>query len=61
VNDNVRPPDLAVTCAPMLMGRILPDLALIIEVLSPSYQRETWESIWACATIPSLVEIAVVD
>ena len=60
-NDNVRAPDLAVTCAPMTAGRIFPDPILIIEVLSPSNQPETWETIWACATIPSLKEIAVVD
>ncbi|MFO1170555.1 MAG: Uma2 family endonuclease [Hyphomicrobiaceae bacterium] len=60
-NDNVRAPDLAVTCSPSVTGRIFPEPVLIIEVLSPSNQRETWESIWACATIPSLVEIAVVD
>ena len=60
-NDNVRAPDLAVTCSPSVTGRIFPEPVLIIEVLSPSNQRETWESIWACATIPSLTEIAVVD
>lgn len=60
-NDNVRAPDLAVTCSPATSGKTFPDPVLIIEVLSPSNQRETWESIWACATIPSLNEIVVVD
>lgn len=60
-NDNVRAPDLAVTCSPSVTGRIFPEPVLIIEVLSPSNQRETWESIWACATIPSLAEIVIVD
>ena len=29
-------------------------------MLSPSNADETWESIWACATIPSLAEIVVI-
>jgi Uma2 family endonuclease len=60
-NDNVRAPDLAVTCSETTTGKTFPDPVLIIEVLSPTNQRETWDSIMACATIPSLVEIAVVD
>lgn len=60
-NDNVRAPDLAVTCSELQSGKTFSDPVLIIEVLSPSNQRETWESIWACATIPGLTEIAVVD
>jgi Uma2 family endonuclease len=57
----VRAPDLAVTCSERQSGKTFPDPVLIIEVLSPGNQRETWESIWACATIPSLIEIVVVD
>lgn len=60
-NDNVRAPDLAVTCGKTPTGKTFPDPVLIIEVLSPSNKRETWESIMACATIPSLTEIVVVD
>ena len=60
-NKNVRAPDLAVTCAPATSDKVFPDPVLIIEVLSPSNQRETWESIWACATIQSLAEVVVVD
>ena len=60
-NDNVRAPDLAVTCAPPSKSKIFPDPVLIIEVLSPSNQKETWDSIYAMATIPTLTEIAVVD
>lgn len=60
-NDNVRAPDLAVTCSSETSGKTFPDPVLIIEVLSPSNHRETWESIIACATIPTLSEIAVID
>ncbi len=60
-NDNVRAPDLAVTCAPISNDKLFPDPILIIEVLSPSNRRETWESIRAIASVPSLKEILVVD
>jgi Uma2 family endonuclease len=60
-NDNVRAPDLAVTCAKSAAGKRFPDPVLIIEVLSPGNRKETWESILACATLPSLTEIAVID
>lgn len=60
-NDNVRAPDLAVTCAPISADKRFPDPILIVEVLSPSNQRETWESIRALASLPSLMEILVVD
>ncbi len=60
-NDNVRAPDLAVTCQPPTKDKRFPDPVLIAEVLSPSNQRETWESIRAIASVPSLVEILVVD
>lgn len=61
-NENVRAPDVAVTCvSPQKDEKFFPDPVLIVEVLSPSNQRETWESIWACATIPTLQEVMVVD
>lgn len=60
-NDNVRAPDLAVTCQPPSKDKRFPDPVLIVEVLSPSNQRETWESIRAIASVPSLTEILVVD
>lgn len=60
-NDNVRAPDLAVTCAPVSDAKLFPEPVLIVEVLSPSNQRETWESIRALASLPSLKEILVVD
>jgi Uma2 family endonuclease len=60
-NDNVRAPDLAVTCLDISKSKIFPDPVLIIEVLSTSNQKDTWESIYAMSTIPALTEIAVVD
>ena len=60
-NDNVRAPDLAVTCLPPSASKRFPDPILIVEVLSPTNQRETWESIRALALVPSLMEILVVD
>ncbi|MCL4765903.1 MAG: Uma2 family endonuclease [Hyphomicrobiaceae bacterium] len=59
---NVRAPDVAVTCVPKSRDeKFFPDPILIVEVLSPSNERETWESIWACATIPTIQEVMVVD
>lgn len=60
-NDNVRAPDLAVTCVPPSAQKTFPDPILIVEVLSPSNVPETWESIRAVATVPTLTEILVVD
>ncbi len=60
-NDNVRAPDLAVTCAPPSSAKTFPDPVLIIEVMSPSNRQETWDSIYAMATITSLTEIAIVE
>ena len=60
-NDNVRAPDLAVTCLPVSTSKTFQDPILIIEVLSPSNKRETWDSIYAMSTIPALIEIAIVD
>jgi Uma2 family endonuclease len=61
-NANVRAPDIAVTCVPKSSNeKFFPDPVLIVEVLSPSNERETWESIWACVTIPAIQEVMVVD
>jgi Uma2 family endonuclease len=60
-NDNVRAPDLAVTCAPPSSAKTFPDPVLIIEVMSPSNRQDTWDSIYAMATIPALAEIAIVE
>jgi Uma2 family endonuclease len=38
----------------------LPDLIVLIEVLSPGNTSDTWDNVWAYATIPSVREIVVV-
>lgn len=57
---NVRIPDLAVTCAPIApTDPHLTDPVLVVEILSPSNQAETWANVWAYTTIPSVREILV--
>ncbi len=57
---NVRVPDLAVTCSPLLAGQAtLLDPVLLIEVLSPSNQAKTWANVWAYTSIPSVREILI--
>jgi Uma2 family endonuclease len=60
-NDNIRAPDLAVTCQPPSKSKVFPAPVLIIEILSPSNRKETWESIHTMASISTLKEIAVVE
>lgn len=59
---NVRIPDLAVTCGDVQAEEqaLLADPVLVIEILSPSNQAETWANVWAYASIPSVREILVV-
>ncbi len=60
--DNVRIPDLAVTCSPYQAEEAtLTDLVLLIEILSPSNRAETWSNVWTYTTIPSVREILVVQ
>ncbi len=57
---NFRSPDLAVTCSPIgQKDATLVDPVLIIEILSPGNQAETWINVWACTTIPTVREIVV--
>jgi Uma2 family endonuclease len=57
---NVRVPDLAVTCAPVRVGQAtIVDPVLLVEILSPSNQAETWANVWAYTSIPSVGEIFV--
>jgi len=59
-DSNVRIPDLAVTCAPIARGEAtITDPVLVIEILSPNNQAETWANVWAYTTIPSVSEILV--
>ena len=58
---NMRVPDLAVTCSSYEAEEAaLTDPVLVIEILSPSNQAETWSNVWAYTTIPSVREILVV-
>ncbi len=53
-------PDLAVTCSPDDPAeRLVHDPVLIVEILSPSNEAETWANVWAYTTIPSVREILV--
>lgn len=57
---NVRVPDITVTRAPHTPGeKSFPDPVLIVEILLPTNEKEAWESLRACATLPGLVEILV--
>ena len=58
---NIRVPDLAVTCSGYETEETaLTDPVLLVEILSPSNQAETWANVWAYTTIPSVQEILVV-
>ena len=57
---NVRIPDLAVSCSGYDSEEsALADPVLLIEILSPNNQAETWANVWAYTTIPSVQEILV--
>lgn len=57
---NFRIPDLAVTCMPLRPGQSsITDPILIVEILSPSNQAETWANVRAYTSIPSVQEILV--
>ena len=57
---NARAADLAVTCAPPSDSKVYDDPILIVEVMSPSNEDATWETIHALANLTSLKEILVV-
>ena len=59
---NVRVPDLAVTCTPASRReRLVTKPVLAVEILSPSNEGETWSSVWAYTTIPSVQQILIVE
>jgi Uma2 family endonuclease len=61
-HNNFRIPDLAVTCTPYQEEEYdVADPVLVIEILSPSNQQETWLNVWAYASMPSVREIVVVN
>lgn len=57
---NLRIPDLGVTCTPYEgEERTLLEPVILVEILSPSNQAETWSNVWTYTTIPSVQEILV--
>lgn len=57
---NIRIPDLAVTCSGYEEEeQALTDPVLLVEILSPNNQAETYANVWAYTTIPSVKEILV--
>lgn len=60
-HSNMRVPDLAITATADAPGqRALPDPIVLIEILSPSNGKDTWDNVWAYTTIPTVREIVVV-
>jgi Uma2 family endonuclease len=58
---NMRIPDIAVSCERDNLGlRALAEPILLIEVLSPSNEPETRESVWAYTTLPTVREILLI-
>jgi Uma2 family endonuclease len=58
--NNLRIPDLAVACGGYEEEEsVLSDPVLVVEILSPSNQAETWTNVWAYTSIPSVREILV--
>jgi Uma2 family endonuclease len=58
---NMLVPDLAVSCAPPRAERALSEPVLLVEIMSPSNERQTRANLWAFTTIPSVREILVVS
>lgn len=60
-NWNFRVPDLGVACAPASAGEIMTtDPILLVEVLSPSNEDDTWSNIPLYASLPTVTEILIV-
>lgn len=59
-NRNYRVPDLAVTCAEPSAHLIVAEPVLLIELISPADEFETWANIWAYTTLPSVRDILAV-
>jgi Uma2 family endonuclease len=58
---NYRVPDIGVTCAAPSGSQMLPDPLILIEILSPSNEAETWANVWTYLTIPTVMEVLVVS
>ncbi len=59
---NFRQPDISMTCRPNVKGaHDIPEPSVIVEVLSPYNRRESWDNIRNFMTLPSVLEIAIVQ
>jgi Uma2 family endonuclease len=58
---NFRIPDIGVTRAPPSPGQTLPDPLILIEILAPSNATETWANVWTYLTLPTVMELLVVN
>jgi Uma2 family endonuclease len=58
---NYRVPDIGVTCVPPSGGQMVPDPLILVEILSPSNEAETWANVWTYLTIPTVLEVLVVN
>ena len=57
---NFRVPDLGVTCSPVTPTQAaLIEPVLLIEILSPGNQAETWSNVWTYTSIPTVQEILI--
>jgi Uma2 family endonuclease len=61
-NENVRIPDLAVTCtANSALEAAIVDPVLVVEILSPGNKHKTWSNVWAYASMASVKDILIVS
>ena len=58
---NYRVPDIGITCAPPSGGQMVPEPLILIEILSPTNETETWANVWTYLTIPTVMEVLVVN
>lgn len=42
-----------------MAGPLLDHPVLVVAILSPGHQAETWANVWTCCTMPSVSEILV--
>jgi hypothetical protein len=54
-------PDLGVTCSPPSSGQVMPNPVVLVEILSPSNEAKTRFNVSAYMSIPSVMEILVVN
>jgi Uma2 family endonuclease len=57
---NYREPDIGVTCSPVRPGQLmLPDPVLLVEILSPGNQADTWSNVWTYTSIATVQDILI--